>query len=384
MKKVLYILIPLALIAVVVMRLKKNKDTVQQNVYTYDKEQALNVQADTLKLGNIDAGFAYSGTFEAFKEAKIGAEAQGKINTLYADAGSYVKKGQMLIKIDDALLTQQLNALNVQMQNIKSEFEIQLQANQIQIEGLEADIKRYSILAAADAIQGVQLEKAELQLKTAQNQRKTIVQQSALKNLEAQKALLSEQINKTTTYAPFDGIVTMKLSELGAFAAPGVPVFQITDIRQLKFTLNVSENDLNLFQPNKIYPISADAYPEIVLSGKTIMLGSKANVGNSFPIQFTVNNTSDLKIKAGQFGKIQIKENASEKGIVIPASAIVGTAAQAQVYLVKNGKAVVQNITVSKRMNDKAVVSVGLNAGDLMVVSGFINLFDGANVAVKN
>lgn len=383
MKKVLYILIPLALIAAVVIRLKKNKDTVQQNIHTYDKEQALNVQADTLKLGNIDAGFAYSGTFEAFKEAKIGAEAQGKINALYADAGSYVKKGQMLIKIDDALLTQQLNALNVQMQNIKSEFEIQLQANQIQIEGLEADIKRYSILAAADAIQGVQLEKAELQLKTAQNQRKTIVQQSALKNLEAQKALLSEQINKTTTYAPFDGIVTMKLSELGAFAAPGVPVFQITDIRQLKFTLNVSENDLNLFQSNKTYPISADAYPEIILLGKTTMLGSKANVGNSFPIQFTVNNTSDLKIKAGQFGKIQIKENSSEKGIVIPASAIVGTATQAQVYLVKNGKAVVQNITVSKRMNDKAVVSVGLNAGDLMVVSGFINLFDGANVVVN-
>lgn len=383
MKKVLYILIPLALIAVIVMRLKKNKEQVQQNVYTYDKTQPIHIEAETLVLSDIDAGFSYSGTFEAFKEVKISAETQGKINALYADAGSYVKKGQTLAKIDDALLTQQLNALNVQIENIKSEFDIQLQANQIQIDGFEADKKRYSVLAAADAIQGVQLEKTEMQLKTAQNQRKTILQQSALKNLEAQKNLLVEQINKTTIYAPFNGIVTAKLTELGAYAAPAVPLLQITDISQLKFTINVPENDLALFKLNKVYSIVADAYPETDLSGKTTMVGSKANMGNSFPIQFILNNTGDLKIKAGQFGKIKLTENTSEKGIIIPASAIVGTAEQAQVYIVKDNKATLQNITISKRKEDKAVIANGLNVGDKMVTKGFISLFDGANVLVK-
>jgi membrane fusion protein (multidrug efflux system) len=49
----------------------------------------------------------------------------------------------------------------------------------------------------------------------------------------------------------------------------------------------------------------------------------------------------------------------------------------------KNGKAVLQNITISKKIQNKAVVLSGLNEGDVIVTNGFINLFDGANVTVK-
>jgi len=156
LKKVLYILIPLLLVGVIVIRLKRNKDTTQKNVYQYNKDQAINVQSDTERLESITAGYFYTGTFEPSKETRLSAEVQGKINAMYADAGSIVKKGQALIKLDDALLNQQLNTVNVQIQNIISEVDIQLQANQIQINGLEDDVRRYKILVAADAIQGIQ------------------------------------------------------------------------------------------------------------------------------------------------------------------------------------------------------------------------------------
>jgi len=113
------------------------------------------------------------------------------------------------------------------------------------------------------------------------------------------------------------------------------------------------------------------------------MIGSKANMGSSFPIQFTVNNTSDLKIKSGMFGKLNLKNANQEKSIIIPTSAIVGSANQPQVYIVKNGKSSLQNITILKKIQNKAVVSSGLNEGDVIVTNGFINLFDGANVTVK-
>ena len=83
------------------------------------------------------------------------------------------------------------------------------------------------------------------------------------------------------------------------------------------------------------------------------------------------------------FGKVNLKNDNQEKGIIIPASSIVGTANQPQVYLIKNGKAVLHNITISKKIQNKAVVSSGLNAGDVIVTNGFINLFDGANITVK-
>ena len=66
-----------------------------------------------------------------------------------------VSKGQPLIQLDNSLL------------------KLQLQTIEVQIEGLEADVNRYTILAKADAIQGVQLEKAELGLKSAKVQKAT-------------------------------------------------------------------------------------------------------------------------------------------------------------------------------------------------------------------
>jgi RND family efflux transporter MFP subunit len=348
-KKIIYIIIALAIITVVVIRLKSNKKTTENKVYHYNKEQAINVQADTVKLSMLEDEYFYTGTFEPDKESKISADIQGKITSMLVDVGSVVRKGQALIQLDNSLL------------------KLQLQAVDIQIEGLEADVKRYQVLAKADAIQGVQLEKAELGLKSA----------------KIQKATILEQINKTTIVAPFNGIVTAKLTEVGSFAAPGIPLLQITDISNVKFTIYVPENDLNYFSMNQKYAISADIYPETILPGKVIMIGSKANMGSSFPIQFSVANTNDLKIKAGMFGKAMVKSGTEAKQIIIQASLILGTTIQPQVYLVKNGKAYLQDISISSRFGNKAVVSGGLAEGDIIITNGFVNLLNGANVIIK-
>lgn len=348
-KLILTVVIILAIIAIVAFRLISNKETTKNRVFQYNKEQPVSVKADTVQFRNINTELSYSGTFESNKETKISADIQGKINSVLVDIGSIVKKGQSLIQLDNSLL------------------KLQLQAVEIQIEGLEADVKRYTVLANADAIQGVQLEKAILGLKSA----------------KVQKATLIEQIKKTTIIAPFEGIVTAKLTEEGAFAAPGVPLLQITDISVLKFTVNIPENELNKFSENQIYSISADVYPKTKLLSQVFIVGSKANIGNSFPVQFYVNNTSDLKIKSGMFGKVNLKNNSDEKLIIIQASYILETNIQPQVYIVKNGKAILQNITISSRFQNKAVVSSGLKEGDVIVTNGFINLFDGANVLIK-
>jgi RND family efflux transporter MFP subunit len=349
-KNIIYIVVALAVIAVVIIKLKTNKETTIDRVYRYDKDQPIPVQVDTLAMEQIGNNLFYTGTFEPNKETKISADIQGKINSVLVDAGSVVSKGQSLVLLDNALL------------------KLQLQTVDIQIEGFENDVRRYKILSEADAIQGVQLEKAELGLKSAKVQRATIV----------------EQLNKTTIKAPFAGIVTAKLTEEGAFASPGVPLVQITDISQLKFTVNVPENELSQFKMNQNYSLQADAYPENSLAGKVILVGSKANMGNSYPIQFSLKNTSDLRIKSGMFGKVNLNNTDTQKHIIIPASAIVGSNIQPQVYIISNGKAVLKNITIASRVQNKVIVANGLNKGNILITNGFINLFDGANVSIKN
>lgn len=349
LKKIIYIILALAVVAFTVYQMRSNKETAQKRVFQYDKQKPVSVQTTTVKEERLENVTVFPGNFEPFMETKLSADIQGKVTAVLVDMGSTVQKGQTLIQLDNSLL------------------KLQLQTVEIQIEGLEKDVQRFTVLAKADAIQGVQLEKAELGLKSAQ----------------VQKATLLEQISKTTIRAPFNGIVTAKLTEEGAFAAPGIPLLQITDISNLKFTVNVPENSLSKFSMGQLCPVSADVYPEILLAGKTIMIGSKANIGNSYPVQLSVKNTADLKIKSGMFGKVDLKSESDSTRIIIPASALVGTTIKPQVYLVKNGKAQLQDIRISERIENKVVVAEGLNEGDEMVTNGFINLFNGANVTLK-
>ncbi len=349
MKYLINILILIALLVLIGLKLKENKEIVEKRVFKFDKEQPINVLTSKVKSTTAGESQFITGNFMSNKDARINSEVQGKITAIYVDMGSYVKRGQKLLKIDAELLKLQLNALDVK------------------IEGLKVDINRFKVLTEADAIQGIKLEKAELGLKSALAQRKTIL----------------EKMKKTVVYAPFSGIITGKMTEVGSFAAPQMPLFQLTDIYKLKFTVNVPESDLDLFKLNTSHPVLVDAFPNLELTGKTIMIGAKGNMGNSFPVQFEVKNTKDLKIKSGMFGKIKLSETSYEPKVVIAASSIVGSNVQPKVYVVKNGKAIMKDVVISKRIGDKVIIESGLNDGDIIVTSGFINLFDGANISHK-
>lgn len=349
MKKIIYIIVALAIVAIVAFQLMSNKKTTEKRVYKYDKTAPIDVNVEVVNNKSFEFAIEMTGNFLPFKEVKLNTEVQGKIASIFVDEGDAVRKGQTLAQIDIALL------------------KLQLEAVDIQISGMEVDVKRYKILNDADAIQGVKLEKTELGLMTAKNQRKTI----------------QEQINKSTVRAPFDGIVTMKFVEVGAFAAPGVPLFQITDISKLKFTVNASENQLSLFQKEKSYKLFVDAYPELEMAGKVSMVGSKGNMSNNYPIIFEVNNTKDRIIKAGMFGKFISNRKTNTNEIYIDTKSLIGSSTNPQIYIVHNGKAKLKKITISERIGGKVVVSEGLNLGDSIVTSGFINLFDNANVRVS-
>jgi len=349
MKKIIYIIAAIALVAIIAFQLMSNKEITQKRVYKYDKSAPIDVNVEVIDNKSIEFEVIMPGNFLPYKEVKLNTEVQGKIANILVDEGDVVKKGQTLIQIDNTLL------------------KLQLEAVEIQISGLEVDMKRYKILNDADAIQGVKLEKVELGLLTAKNQLKTI----------------QEQINKSTVRAPFDGIVTMKFVEVGAFAAPGVPLLQITDISKLKFTVNASESQLSLFKNDKSYKLFVDAYPDLEMNGKVSMIGSKGNMSNNYPIIFEVNNTKDRLIKAGMFGKFISTRKTSADEIYIATKSLIGSSSNPQIYIVENGKAKLKKITIAERIGEKVVVSDGLSIGDTIVTSGFINLFDNANVSVS-
>ncbi|RPA69507.1 efflux RND transporter periplasmic adaptor subunit [Cyclobacteriaceae bacterium YHN15] len=345
MKKILYILIPLVLIGLVVAKLLTNKQIAEERVYLYDRERPVQVTAMQVKQASLQPEYNFTGTFDPNRESKLSAEIQGKVNRILVEEGATVRKGQVLIQLDDALL------------------QLQLKAAEVQVKGLEADLKRYRILVENEAIQGIKLEKTELSLETAQVQVNT----------------LKEQINKSQIRAPFYGIITAQLTEEGDFAAPGKPLLQLTDIGQLKLGIQVPEKDLKLFELGEVYTVSVPAIP-VEINGKVNLIGSRGNPANSFPVEIIVSNLSKKEIKAGMFGQLILKDNTEITGILIPSAAILGSDLEPQVYIVNEGKAMIRNIQIEKRMQDQVLVRSGLKENDVVIIGGLINVFEGASV----
>lgn len=348
--KIISLVTAIVLIVLIFITLRHNKDITEKQIYMYDREEPVIVQVDTVRTGFSSDGESFVGFFEPQKESKVSAETQGRIDHFLVDVGDRVVKGQVLVQLDNTMLKHQLSASDVQ------------------IDGLKADVSRFSILAAADAVQGVQLEKAELGLRAA----------------EVQRRAQADQVRMSTVRAPFSGIVTAKYGEVGTFAAPGVPLVRVTDISLLKFTINVAETHLPLFREKARVTVTADVYPNLPLKSTTTMVGSKANDGSSFLVQFTVNNTKDFKLKAGMFGRVSMGRTATESVILIPAVSLTGTADTPMVYTVRDGKARLTSIMVGERLGDKLAIKYGLASGDLVVTSGLLNLVDGANVKISN
>jgi RND family efflux transporter MFP subunit len=349
-KRLLWIFTLVAIIVIMVLQLKKNKEITLNRVYHYDKSAPISIHVDTVELQQPNYKTILPGIFNADKATKISADVPGKIIKVYVHEGSIVKKGDPLVQQD------------------KSDFELQLKQAEVNIKGLEDDVRRYSVLKKADAVQGVKLEKAQLGLEAAR----------------IQKAMLEDKIAKTTIRAPFSGVVTMKFKEKGEYAAPGMPVVQLVNISKLKFNLNVAENEIGLFKKGLEFPIVPDIYPEDTLIGTITTVGSESNkMSHDFPIQITVKNTPDLKIKSGMFGKVHVIKDSKDERIIIEASTIVGSSIHPKVYIIKNGKAMLRDIIISGRYKNKAIISKGLKPGDVIVTTGFINLFDGANVIIK-
>lgn len=347
MKRIISILIIVGLLAIVVIQLAQNKKDAENRVYHYDREAPVKVFGEVIKDKNETQNKTFSGLFESMNEVKVSADIQGKITQIYIEEGQKVSKGQALLKMDDQMLQLQLNVLETKL------------------DGLKKDESRYTTLSNEDAVPGITLEKT----------------QNAIATIEAEKKTILEQINKSTVRAPFDGVVSMKFCEVGGFASPAVPLFELINQKELKFVINVPEDDLYLFTESQTYSVSTGVNNKSI-SASLIQVSSKGGMGNSFKVEFTLDNSNGIKPKMN--GELKFVTNPSKSdALIISSKAIIGSESNPEIYIVSNGKAVRTPISILSRNGDFLTINGEVKKGDTIVTGGFINLFDNANIIVN-
>lgn len=349
-KRVITILAITAILVIIsVLKLSKNKKTVEGKLYIHDTEAAIFVEVEKPSNHTFENSFSYLGTFEPFRQNTIGSDGSGKVVKLGFQEGDKISEGQFLIKLDDEMIN------------------IQLESAEINVEGQRNDDARNTNLIKENAVSGVQIEKTKL----------------ALKSAETQVRQIKKQLRNTSLSAPFSGVVTKKMVDIGSVVGPGTPVLELTDISSLKLNISVPERDILKFKKGQDVSVKVDVYGNQLFSGKISNIGIKADASHNFKVEILLKNSTNSPILAGMYGSVILGNSKTTTALSIPRSALIGSSKQPRVYVVRNGKSKLISFTAGTSDGDFIEVVDGLNKNDVLVVKGQINIENNSNVVTK-
>lgn len=283
-------------------------------------------------------------------------EFSGVLTQVYVKEGQRVSKGQVLAKIDDGGLSQQLSQLKIQADLAKTTFERQ---------------KRLWEQKIGSEIQ-------YLQAKSSYE-----AQQQAVSQLE-------QQVGKTNVRAPFSGIIDDVITEQGSVVAPGQSqLFRIVNLDDMYIETDVPERYISDITKGKDVKVNFPVLGK-EMDAKVRQAGNFINPANrTFKVEIAIPN-KDMSIKPNLTAKLKINDYTNSKAILIPQS-IISENAEGQQYVYtttdKNdslAKAKRVIIKTGKTQGDFIEVLSGIDNNEEIIKEGARSVKDGQTVKVIN
>jgi len=201
-------------------------------------------------------------------------------------------------------------------------------------------------------------------------------------NLNADIDIINEAIRKTEIRSPFSGKLGFKNISPGAYITPSTIICTVSQVNQLKLQFTIPEKysseikngqliDFTIDGSDKVFRASVSA-TEVYIEENTRSLSVRSIV-----------KTPDPVLVPGSFAKVKIQLGRNEQAIMIPTVAVVPIGRKKQVYLFKNGKATVTDITTGVRDADNIQVLTGLDLGDSVITTGLLFLKPGSDVKIS-
>ncbi|RZK11853.1 MAG: efflux RND transporter periplasmic adaptor subunit [Flavobacterium sp.] len=351
MKKVLYIVVGLAVLGLIGFVLTNNKKKNEaETAVVAQKNASVSVKADTIKKESVSTDFIANGSFAPLQELSFSAENAGRVTKVLVKEGSVVRIGQTLAVI-------KADKISVDVQSAKASYQNAL-----------ADSQRFENAFKTGGVTKQQVDQAKL----------------ALSNAKAQLDQANISFGDATIRATINGIVNKKYIEPGSVVAPGTQLFDLVNVSKLKLKVTVNENQVASLKIGSTIKVKASVYPDKEFSGKITFIAPMADESLNFPLEIEIANNANNDLKAGMYGTAHFETNATQKTPIkiVPRTAFVGSVSNNQVFVVKDSIAKLTKIVSGRIFGEKVEVLEGLNEGDVVVTSGQINLTDGAKVGI--
>jgi RND family efflux transporter MFP subunit len=350
MKRIITIVVIIAIIGLVAFRLVSNKKVIdEKNKMPDNTEVTVAVNVSQVQSRTSERNLSMVGTVAANQVIDIKAEVQGKLLSLTAALGNQVKKGQVIGRIDNEL--QSLAVANAEQQ----------------LADARQNLERYKNLFEGGAATQAQYDQYKLAYENAENR------------LEQARKQLSNAVVKS----PISGQITQKSVEAGAFVNIGTSIVTVVDVSELKVQLSVAENDVYALKEGDPVQITATVFPGVTYEGKITFISPRGDDAHNYPVEISFKNQTKNTLKAGTYVNVAFNRKSQVPALQIPREALVGSVRNAQVYVVnQNNIAQLRKITVGGDNGAYLEVQEGLQEGERVVTTGQINLVDSTQVSI--
>jgi RND family efflux transporter MFP subunit len=308
------------------------------------------------------------GNVQPFVSAPIYSRTNGYLKHWYADIGAHVKTGQLLAEIGTPEVDQQLEQSRSNLATAGANLKL-----------AEITKGRYQGLLASHAVAQQDVDNAV----GTYNANKTIVDadQANVKQLEALQSF--EKI-----YAPFDGIITARNTDVGALIASGnaggvsTDLFHISQPGKLRVYVNVPEQYSQAATPGLTAELTLAEFPGKQFQGKLVRTSNAINFASrTLLAEIDVNNPTG-ELLSGSYTEVHLKVPGQTSSYLVPVSTLIFRSQGLQVAVVKNGSVALTQITPGHDFGEQIEVVAGLKGDESVVVSPPDSIISGQKVKV--
>ncbi len=293
----------------------------------------------------------------------------GQVKAVYVQQGQLVKKGQLLLKLDDAIVQQQVTAARQQLEGIKTQlaFAKNLYQRQKNLwdQGIGTEVQ---LITSKTNVEGL-----ENQLKSAGEQVQVAV----------------EQQKTSSVYSDVTGvadIVNIKVGEIFQGMTAMGPQIKIVNTSKLKVVSNIPENYLTRVHKGSVVEISIPDANKKITSAISLISQSIDITNRGFVAEAKI--ATDPALKPNQSAILRILDYSAPNAVVIPVNTVQSDETSKYVYLLvklANGKTVAkkQAISIGEVYGSIVEIKTGMKAGDQLITEGYQNLYDGQLIGTE-
>ena len=307
------------------------------------------------------------GTVQAFYEAPIFARTSGYLRMWYTDIGARVKRGALLAEIDTPEVDAQLRQAQADLATAQANYELAHITNE-----------RWKGLLATDSVSKQDADqKASSEAAT----------QAALLSAEANVARLRDLESFKRVLAPFDGVVTVRSTDIGALInagqASGASLFHMADTHKLRIYVQVPQPYAPVAVPGVVAQVDFQEHPGVMFPTRVVRTADALDpASRTLQVELQVDNPKG-RLFPGSYAMVHFKLASASNALRVPVNTLVFKAQGLQVAVVGAGdKVLLRNIQEGRDFGQTVEVLSGIGPNDQLVLNPPDSIADGEQVRV--